>query len=195
MLRRLLRGDDPRVSAAFAAAVMQELHSARLMTLDEACACTFASGIYALYYADAEHAHYGPLDPDTPVYIGRAEPITPNSNSRLAPRVQYLANAVRAAASTLKQECCRVRVVPLDACFVWYSERTLIKHYRPLWNTVITGIGNHAPGKGRIAQVQSAWDTLHPGRAWAAALPENPILPSVMWSAVDAALRRENGAP
>lgn len=43
--------------------------------------------------------------------------------------------------------------------------------FRPLWNVVVAGFGNHDPGKGRRGQEKSVWDTLHPGRSWAATLP------------------------
>lgn len=32
---------------------------------------------------------------------------------------------------------------------------------------MLDGFGNHDPGKGRYEQAKSAWDVLHPGRAWA----------------------------
>jgi hypothetical protein len=50
-------------------------------------------------------------------------------------------------------------VVPVEA--------SLIRQYRPLWNMVVDGFGNHDPGKGRYNQAKSEWDILHPGRLWA----------------------------
>lgn len=52
---------------------------------------------------------------------------------------------------------------------VWISlaERFLIEHYRPIWNTVIDGFGNHDPGMGRRNMKRPRWDILHPGREWA----------------------------
>jgi hypothetical protein len=50
-------------------------------------------------------------------------------------------------------------VVPVEA--------ELIRRYRPLWNTVVDGFGNHDPGAGRYNQARSEWDVLHPGRLWA----------------------------
>jgi len=46
-------------------------------------------------------------------------------------------------------------------------EAELIRRYKPLWNTVVDGFGNHDPGKGRYNQAKSEWDVLHPGRPWA----------------------------
>lgn len=46
-------------------------------------------------------------------------------------------------------------------------EAALIQLFRPLWNTIVDGFGNHDPGKGRYNQAKSDWDVIHPGRAWA----------------------------
>jgi len=46
-------------------------------------------------------------------------------------------------------------------------EAALIRIYRPLWNTVVDGFGNHDPGRGRYNQAKSDWDVCHPGRMWA----------------------------
>jgi len=65
----------------------------------------------------------------------------------------------------LQDFCCRfLVVVPV---WVPMAERFLISHFRPVWNTVIDGFGNHAPGKGRRDMRKPRWDILHPGRAWA----------------------------
>lgn len=46
-------------------------------------------------------------------------------------------------------------------------EAALIRKYKPIWNTLIDGFGNHDPGKGRYEQAKSDWDICHPGRPWA----------------------------
>jgi hypothetical protein len=58
-------------------------------------------------------------------------------------------------------------VTPL---WITMAERFLIEHYRPLWNVLLDGFGNHDPGKGRAEGEISWWDALHPGRPWAARL-------------------------
>jgi hypothetical protein len=64
-------------------------------------------------------------------------------------------------------------IVPIEAA--------LIRKYRPLWNSVVDGFGNHDPGKGRYNQARSEWDVLHPGRPWADRLMgESPRLEEVM---------------
>ena len=46
-------------------------------------------------------------------------------------------------------------------------EAALIAKYRPLWNSVIDGFGNHNPGSKRFSGMVTQWDILHPGRKWA----------------------------
>jgi hypothetical protein len=58
-----------------------------------------------------------------------------------------------------------------DDIWVPLGEALLIGHYRPVWNVVVDGFGNHAPGGGRSRQARSSWDELHPGRKWAFDLP------------------------
>ena len=55
----------------------------------------------------------------------------------------------------------------LESDLVVPVEAELIHRYRPLWNCVVDGFGNHDPGKGRYNQARSEWDVLHPGRPWA----------------------------
>ena len=45
-------------------------------------------------------------------------------------------------------------------------EAAIIAEKTPMWNSVIDGFGNHDPGAKRKTGRLSAWDTLHPGRAW-----------------------------
>ena len=60
---------------------------------------------------------------------------------------------------------CRWLVV--DEVFIPLAETLLINHYRPVWNAVVDGFGNHPPGSGRAQGKKPMWDILHPGRAWA----------------------------
>ena len=48
------------------------------------------------------------------------------------------------------------------------AEHLMIANYRPLWNHVVSGFGNHDPGSTRYDQARPLWDELHPGRPWAA---------------------------
>jgi len=61
----------------------------------------------------------------------------------------------------------RCRYLVVDDIWIPLGESLLIRKFRPLWNVVIDGFGNHAPGSGRYNQQRSPWDVLHPGREWA----------------------------
>lgn len=63
--------------------------------------------------------------------------------------------------------CRYLVVVPV---WITLAERFLVEHYKPVWNVVIDGFGNHDPGAGRRAMKRPRWDILHPGRPWAAKL-------------------------
>ena len=55
--------------------------------------------------------------------------------------------------------------------WVTLTERFLIDHYRPIvfWNTEVDGFGNNVRKEyDRTTGDRSWWDTLHPGRDWAA---------------------------
>ncbi|MFP4055503.1 MAG: Eco29kI family restriction endonuclease [Candidatus Brocadiia bacterium] len=61
----------------------------------------------------------------------------------------------------------RCRYLVVVPVWITLAERFLLAHYRPVWNTIIEGFGNHDPGKGRRNMRRPRWDILHPGRPWA----------------------------
>jgi hypothetical protein len=60
------------------------------------------------------------------------------------------------------------RYLVLVPAWITLAERFLIETFRPVWNTVVDGFGNHPQGKFRSTGRRSRWDILHSGRAWAA---------------------------
>lgn len=144
------------------------------------------AGLYALYYAGSLPL-YRELTPperdigEVPIYVGRATPPgarqgvsegleATTSQPRLFLRLREHASSVRAAANLdLADFLCRYLVA--EDIWVPLGETLLIGHYRPVWNVIVDGFGNHAPGRGRRDQARSYWDELHPGRAWAEQLP------------------------
>ncbi len=59
------------------------------------------------------------------------------------------------------------RYLAVDDVWIPLAESLLIETFKPLWNILVDGFGNHDPGGGRYNQRRSAWDLLHPGRLWA----------------------------
>ena len=77
------------------------------------------------------------------------------------------------AVDNLNLQDFRCRWLVLDLVWIGLTEQVLIATYRPTWNSVVDGFGNHDPGAGRRNQKRSLWDTLHPGRRWAEKLRES----------------------
>ena len=136
-------------------------------------------GVYALFY-DGDFGPYATLrspDATRPIYVGKAVPPGARkggtASDELAPalqnRIRQHARSLDAAANLRVDDftCRHLVVVPL---WITMAERFLIEHYQPCWNVSIEGFGLHDPGKGRRQGLRSWWDTLHPGRPWAAPL-------------------------
>lgn len=139
------------------------------------------SGVYAIYYCGG-YEPYSPLSklnkrqPCLPIYVGKAVPpgwrtartklsTSPDLSNRLR---QHAASIKCDADLDIKDFSCRFLVLTeVEGDLVVPVEAELIRRFKPLWNTVVDGFGNHDPGKGRYEQAQSEWDALHPGRLWA----------------------------
>lgn len=88
-------------------------------------------------------------------------------DNSLFKRLNEHAKSIRAASSTLSVEDFYVRVIPMSGALVQWAEATMIGRLSPIWNSKLSGFGNHDPGKGRYEQARSIWDQTHPGRPWA----------------------------
>jgi len=155
------------------------------------------AGLYALYYV-GPLACYADITPpsrepgDVPIYVGRARPPgarqgalgleSTTSEPVLFDRLREHARSIETVQMygeesgrpdlALSDFVCRYLVA--DDIWVPMGEALLIGHYRPVWNVIVDGFGNHPPGGGRTRQARSLWDTLHPGRRWAFSLPDSP---------------------
>lgn len=155
------------------------------------------AGVYALYYVGGFEP-YLPIAPpareagDIPIYVGRAAPpggrtgsggLRPTTTApALYTRLRQHAGSIRAVEKHAQETgndnlrladfLCRFLVV--DDIWVALGEAVLIGHYQPVWNGFVQGFGIHATGGPRANQARSQWDTLHPGRPFAARLPPRP---------------------
>ncbi len=143
------------------------------------------AGVYAIYYSGG----FGPYtrlcskhaeSVRQPIYVGKAVPaggrrgleaVEHMSTTALMARIRQHANSIRAAENLAIADF-SVRWLVVDDIWIPLGESAMIRRYRPVWNAVVDGFGNHDPGKGRINGVRSMWDTLHPGRTWAINYPE-----------------------
>ncbi|MES2707235.1 MAG: Eco29kI family restriction endonuclease [Verrucomicrobiota bacterium] len=141
------------------------------------------AGIYAIYYTGAFDA-YAPMSAwnqggepfNLPIYVGKAVPtggrkgmIDPEVSAKgaaLFSRLDEHRKSIQQAVNLdIEDFWCRFLVV--DDIWIPLGESLLIQNYRPLWNSVLDGFGNHDPGAGRHQGAKPFWDTLHPGRPWA----------------------------
>lgn len=138
------------------------------------------SGVYALYYTGPLpfYAFLASEELKTPIYVGKAVPSgsrkgsatdVPETNSALYRRLGEHAKSIQQA-ENLRMDEFRCRFLVVEPVWITLAERFLINHFKPIWNTVIDGFGNHDPGRGRRAMRRPRWDVVHPGRPWASAL-------------------------
>ncbi len=139
------------------------------------------SGVYAIYYTGnlAFYRSVAGEECRTPIYVGKAVPTggrkgevddEPDASGRqLYRRLMDHARSIDQA-ENLQLTDFRCRYLVVVTVWITLAERFLITHFRPVWNTVIDGFGNHAPGAGRAGTKKPLWDILHPGRPWADAL-------------------------
>lgn len=147
------------------------------------------AGIYAIYYR-GDFPLYRPLAEANarkwqhPIYVGKAVPPggrkggefsdEPRPDPVLFRRLEEHAESIRQVRNLeLADFGCRHLVV--DEVWIRLAESLLLDSYKPLWNVVLDGFGNHDPGAGRHRGRRPNWDTLHPGRAWAARLQPSAL--------------------
>ena len=139
------------------------------------------AGVYAIYYAGpfpiyreiSRHNRRGRWK--WPIYVGKAVPpgarkggfgLGAEPGQALFKRLGEHASSIEQAENLdLSDFTCRHLVV--DDIWIPLGESLLVEMFSPVWNKQIDGFGNHDPGSGRYNQQRSAWDVIHPGRAWA----------------------------
>jgi|SRR3990170_829279 len=152
------------------------------------------TGVYGLYYA-GEFELYSKIAALNkqkcvqPIYVGKAVPVgwrtartAGTEDATLSQRLREHAKSI-SQSSNLKIDDFRCRFTILkdaESTMITIVEAELIRKYKPLWNTIVDGFGNHDPGSGRYNQAKSEWDVLHPGRPWAERLTgESPRLEDI----------------
>lgn len=136
------------------------------------------AGVYAIYYT-GDFPLYEPIAAANrdgqwrwPLYVGKAIPAggrkggapTEKETRPLHSRLREHAGSVRGATNlNLDDFHCRYLVV--EDIWIPLGESLLIAKFSPIWNRLMDGFGNHAPGKGRHAGMKPRWDVVHPGRS------------------------------
>lgn len=148
------------------------------------------AGLYAIYYSGDLPAYTdlslrNKTTVEVPIYVGKAVPsggrrgveVADHKATRaLSGRIRQHAASVRAA-TNLEISDFSARWIVVDDIWIPLGESALIREYRPVWNAIVDGFGNHDPGAGRRQGVRSRWDTFHPGRVWVEYFPERHETP------------------
>lgn len=138
------------------------------------------AGVYAIYYIGKsplyKHLYEANrISFEQPIYVGKAVPRgwrqarLQEASNELFTRLNDHENSI-VQAKNLRIDDFRCRFMILEdaaADMISTVEASLIRQYKPIWNSCIDGFGNHDPGSGRYDQAKSDWDILHPGREWA----------------------------
>lgn len=160
------------------------------------------AGIYAIYYMGAFPA-YTELTKankagkfERPIYVGKAVPqgarkgINVQVGQELFKRLREHAESIKQT-SNLKVGDFHCRHLNVDDIWIPLGESLLIEMFKPVWNVVVDGFGNHDPGAGRYGGMKSKWDVLHPGRAWAEKCKERPEPASDLFGSIKTCLSRK----
>jgi len=135
--------------------------------------CTAKTGPYKAFHLINRTSY------NIPIYVGKAVPMgwrqaraTPQDDVlsyELNNRIREHGRSIELG-SGLKPKDFRCRFMILEGAesdLIGTVEAALIRAYKPIWNSLIDGFGNHDPGSGRYEQAKSDWDVCHSGRIWA----------------------------
>ncbi len=142
----------------------------------------YGSGVYAIYYKGSFPAYHPISNTETPIYVGQASPSLSNARTpveqgaKLSGRLSDHRKNIGKAMSTLDLVDFEFRSLVVQSGWETAAEDYLIHFFRPIWNSetnILYGLGKHGDSATTRANKRSPWDTLHPGRAWAAASTED----------------------
>jgi Eco29kI restriction endonuclease len=137
------------------------------------------AGVYAIYYF-GDFPTYESLrranehgKGELPIYVGKAVPkgarkghldLDSSVGDSLFQRLKDHSESLDQVG--LKKTNFQCRYLVVDDIWIPLGESLLIRRFRPLWNVLLEGFGNHDPGSRRGKSNMSRWDTVHPGRPW-----------------------------
>ena len=163
---------DPHIIGQLIAKAMIGREGVPLDSLDDRP--FYGSGVYALYYGGNFDAYAPVSNTDHPLYVGKADPADIHANTaqgqgqRLWQRLRDHLRSIRSAENldTSDFEC---RHLVVRSAWQTTAEDYLIGQFNPIWNTnICAGFGKHGDRGATRRNTVSLWDTLHPGRPWAA---------------------------
>lgn len=175
----VLDPSEPRVIGGLIARTLLEQPRTRLTELRR----FYGSGVYAIYYDGDFPAYKRVSGKDWPLYVGKADPAVPEATTtheqgdRLARRLIDDHSRSLRAATNLHVEDFACRYLVVRSAWQATAEQYLIDWFKPVWNNemgVCYGFGKHGDDPITRSNTRSPWDTLHPGRSWAAKAGNRP---------------------
>ena len=142
----------------------------------------YGAGVYAIYYRGSFPLYSSLSGSETPIYVGKASPATNHAltprdqGERLAARLNEHRKNIMRASTTLSVEDFDARFLVVQSGSEKSAEDYLISLFRPIWNNevdILHGLGKHGDSHLTRTNKRSPWDTLHPGRKWAAGTTED----------------------
>lgn len=139
----------------------------------------YGAGVYAIYYKGPEDIYEPISGTETPIYVGKADPpvgatSVVQQETKLYGRLnEHRKNIDKVAGIDLADFECRALAV--QSGYQAAAESHLINLFWPIWNNetkILFGLGKHGDAATTRANNKSPWDTIHPGRTWAAGNPE-----------------------
>lgn len=137
----------------------------------------YGSGVYAIYYKGDFPLYERISGTETPIYVGQAAPAINNARTpmeqgdRLCRRLDDHRKNIGRAIGTLNIADFEFRSLVVQSGWETAAEDYLIHLFQPIWNSetkILFGLGKHGDDAKTRANKRSPWDTLHPGRGWAA---------------------------
>jgi hypothetical protein len=176
--RSLFDPGDPRTAGRIVALSMIAQPRHALASLPS----FYGAGVYALYYNGPYDAYSRLSRTEQPIYVGKADPKISGAKDAISQGVslygrlnEHRRNIMRAT-STLAIEDFECRFLIVQSGYQSAAENYLINFFKPIWNSetkICFGLGKHGDSADTRANKRSPWDTLHPGRTWAAPLLED----------------------
>jgi hypothetical protein len=136
----------------------------------------YGAGVYAIYYHGKKEKAYLPIScTETPIYVGKADPRNPQAET-VEKQGQALYSRLKEHSKNMQKANLPLadfyyRAAPIQTGMQAAVEDFMIRLFRPIWNKEIKicfGIGKHGDSPKTRANRRSPWDTMHPGRKWAA---------------------------
>jgi hypothetical protein len=132
------------------------------------------NGVYMIFY---NGLFYGKKI-NRPIYVGKSVPYGWRNGKNSSKEQVNLWRRLKEHFNNLSQIenldindfSCKYLVI--DSDIIQIMESQLIREYKPLWNCVIDGFGNHHCGNSRMGQKKPYFDILHPGRVWSTNMVE-----------------------